>query len=494
MLLNRTLAQQPGEFHACKANIVLTWQHHSTEPYYGRYYNDNAWNVDDYVSACSSGAGAIVCDPDHVLSEKGRDDVASLISAISHGDAPYAKLFFPPCNGTGIQIALAVMNSMDASMSTPNDFVATLYQRWRMGKWGDKPVCDNGVLYYLSLSPRKDLIFVGDSLKDGLLSHSTTHAILANVEGDLANRRFDAACLKIVQYLGDSINGKPPVDYSMYRMFFIAGLLVVTAIGAFGTLLLKELCHKEYKSARSRLQELQRLQSQLQTGDQFNASSCPICLEDYSTNRVANQINLEDSAEDEPLLAQDQGTSTPLGGSPRTTSIPIVAFEVEGGPSRSQNYDRGSSPKPSRAISGTISQEEQVARKPLTLPCRHTFCEPCISSWMKGKEGQEIVPVCPVCRQPIGDIDGLHEPPQDDTVTPEELLARISALRSKYPNYIDDELASAVQDDIISGRPVRASVFQDLADREPGLSRAMRALSKAGSRGWSWASFWRRRS
>ena len=184
------------------------------------------------------------------------------------------------------------------------------------------------------------------------------------------------------------------------------------------------------------------------------------------------------------MLAQGPSAKADEADSPSAakSSSHIVAFEVDGPNQRKTGgsrawawpWSRGSLP-----AQGAQGNDSQVSRKPLTLPCMHTFCENCIASWMQGKEGQEIVPVCPVCRAPIKGEEPL-EGTNAQPASPEELIARLRTLRSRYPQYINDDLAVQVEDDIIAGRPVRASVYEHLEEQEPSLTRAIRALSQTG--------------
>ena len=66
----------------------------------------------------------------------------------------------------------------------------------------------------------------------------------------------------------------------------------------------------------------------------------------------------------------------------------------------------------------------KIVRKPLILPCKHTFCEPCITAWVE----QQKKTSCPVCRAPIDeDEEPAPPPPPRPPCTPAGYTAQDTA-------------------------------------------------------------------
>lgn len=381
-------------------------------------------------------------------------------------------LHIPGCQNSTVKVGVALMQSYDPDSA---NLASDLYDRWPLGPTVND-TCDLGILYFISLHPKAHNIFVGSSLQ-GILTEHIIHNILYLVENDVAHYAFYGHAIQKVFYsIYETFLGDPPQDQSpLHTILTVVGILAFIAvlIGA-GTLCTVRF-KQEFRTAKARLVDLQRLQSQLATGDHYNVTSCPICLEDYSSPSAANTA--PEASEDEPLLSssdhRSMEQSTPQQRKNSNGSSNMVAFEIEGD---------------AAAPAGTNTMASGTTRKPLTLPCKHTFCELCITSWM----GKKDVLVCPLCRSPFGGERLEEGRPSSGILSLEELLMRLDNLRQRYPSYIDDEMARLIRDDIEAGRRVRPVVFENLELREPGLGRAIRGLSDAGRRGWRWGWPWRR--
>jgi uncharacterized membrane protein YgcG len=97
-------------------------------------------------------------------------------------------------------------------------------------------------------------------------------------------------------------------------------------------------------------------------------------------------------------------------------------------------------------------------RQAVTLRCGHTFCEPCLHSWLEQQLGQ----TCPICRKPVKPTGDERDEPDSQPGTSEnrnyqphsseirvrypggmdmtqELIFRLLSLQRRYPTFVSDE-------------------------------------------------------
>lgn len=200
--------------------------------------------------------------------------------------------------------------------------------------------------------------------------------------------------------------------------------------------------------------------------------SCPICLEDFTVqppwrNSKAGDDGASSSAAPTSTAGLDEeaGPCASLlsaggGNSEAEFSRMTAAGQAAmrrlrqrrraaagdsagaGGAASGSGWAEGSGPSTSPAGGAAAGgQDGRRDRTPVTLGCGHTFCEPCIETWLdKGT-------TCPVCRKPISDGSGTESGDDhassvaarqrvaDDWLAT-DLAFRLAVLQQRYPAYI----------------------------------------------------------
>lgn len=119
----------------------------------------------------------------------------------------------------------------------------------------------------------------------------------------------------------------------------------------------------------------------------YVATSCPVCLEDFSTSGVPADTPATDTVGDSGTAPAGINEDTPLlhpQHSPQPAPVPS-APPMPGAPGSNTvatSHTPTSAAQVSTAAAAFCSPEADV-REPFMLPCGHTFCEPCITEWLK---------------------------------------------------------------------------------------------------------------
>ncbi|KAL4451793.1 hypothetical protein ABPG75_007455 [Micractinium tetrahymenae] len=461
------------------------------------------WTVDSFPSisdTASCGRPGVpktaVCDPDDLLSAKSKDYVDGVISAIAAGEAPY-KL--GPCadKQAGYQVAVAVMRSMAVPAgSTPAQaapaFAKQLHTRWGVGD----AACHNGVLLLLSVEDRQVYINTGAGAS-AALPDDRIQDIIRDMRPALKGQDYSAAVERGVVDIGLGLAGGKPKGEGI-DLFTLAFFGVFA--GVFGNAILKSVRKKrEYRQCRAMLAKLKREQENLRSHAWSCPQSCPICLEDFTVQppwRGGDRApSSKDKAGDEASsssaaagpsgssgLDAEAGPSTSLlHGREVTSEEEFARMSATGraavrrlhqrrrageaggssggggaGPSGSGNgWAEGAGPSTAAAGGGDGAADGRKERVPVTLGCGHTFCEPCIETWLdKGT-------TCPVCRKPISEGSGAESGGDEcpsaqranvrlaDDWLATDLAFRLGVLQMRYPTYITpvmvDEWTSEAQ-------------------------------------------------
>lgn len=274
---------------------------------------------------------------------------------------------------------------------------------------------------------------------------------------------------------------------------------------------------QRYRGALTKLEKLKRDQQAAARND-YRATSCPICLEDFDEVGGGGSGSSAAAAAAADDVVADSGPSAPLlpgggGAQAKTGSSAPLETNLKGagaGSSRAAGSSSSSSmPAP------------HTPRRPLGLPCGHAFCEPCITEWAQTKTN------CPICRKPI-DEDAQGAAPDDmrppcsaaaaastssssgrgpataytsgggvllgrqrftyrpqrrnlaDDVVRAELLYRLTSLQRRYPDYVHQSMVDAWMNDVQAGRPLDADAWRRFQLADPAVREQ---LQRAGSRG-----------
>ena len=431
-----------------------------------------------------------LCDPDGLLNSKEKDVTEGILTLIAEAAAPYPK---SPCssNGEGFQVAVAIMNRMDLAGSSPADtassFARSLHNSWGVGHG---PQCNDGALFLLSVQDRQMFISTGD-VSGERLSDQTCDLIFEQLKPLLRNSAYDEAVQKAVVLVGQSLAGVPvspgKSGTNYFEWMIIPGFFCFVVVFAVFNHRMMTTRNRDFKSCKSRLEEVKRLSEALQQANtqSYNPSTCPICFEEFAPTLPTEMTPLDKGKEipepSAPPLETDASDKEPLLGSSSPISSPTAAQST-------------------KHVVNNVNKINQPSKKPLILPCQHQFCETCIEAWVKQSKAS-----CPICRNPLNGRPEAPPPPPGSGARPgdpqyyhhhyhhphiawrrarhqEELVYRMQQLRQRYPTYVTESMARRARDDITEGRQVDPSVFTDLQLNDPATRKA---LESSGSRGSS---------
>jgi len=331
-----------------------------------------------------------VCDPDHLLSHESADVVEGLIKLINQGEDPYARAYCGSAGMVGYQVGVAVMQSFEPewhrdAARTAETFAKALHDRWGVGR----RECNNGVLLFISIDDRQIYISTGSGTLDRL-----TNTVLDNIINDvkplLRQTRYSDAVERAVADIGLSLAGKyvrPEEGGGSAGLLIPLIFFALVGVCIYFAVKVSRRQQADYNNCRAKLEKLKRDQERLQQGGSYNPTSCPVCLEDF----------------DVPVGDPNAATA----GSSESESSPLLGLRARmharqpGGASSSSSSSTG----PSSSSTGPAQPPPRL-RRPLVLPCRHTFCEPCITEWVNQNRSS-----CPVCRKPIDENDTTPSAP-----------------------------------------------------------------------------------
>lgn len=168
-------------------------------------------------------------------------------------------------------------------------FARKLHDGWGVGQ--DTSLGGTGVLIFLSVGDRVLYISRGGAL-DGVLKDSRIDEIINNAKPALKQAKYAEGLMGAIENTVFFINkGVPTWSERILELLEIRYLLTVVMLyGYFGGLWRFYKAKKEqraYAQAASQLTALDRAQAEALQG-QYQALSCPICLEDFKSSTVGS--------------------------------------------------------------------------------------------------------------------------------------------------------------------------------------------------------------
>ncbi|KAL3942638.1 MAG: hypothetical protein SGBAC_003210 [Bacillariaceae sp.] len=235
-----------------------------------------------------------IADPDQLLSEQSLQDLSDRIDEVTN------QVEVP------IQIAVAVASKMhipkeeDAFYEDDRDrlmdeeqvaeaFARGLHDRWGVGT--DSESGGTGVLIFLSVDDRVVYISRGSSF-DVLLRDSRIESIVHDVRPSLRQAQYADGLTLAVELIGDYIRkGEPDWKEKIWDYIKIEYLIAsgygLAIFGSMRQARRRREAQRVYAEAASQLSAIDRSQAEALQG-QFNATSCPICLEDFKSNETGS--------------------------------------------------------------------------------------------------------------------------------------------------------------------------------------------------------------
>jgi len=252
------------------------------------------WKVEDFPKP---NFGRIA-DPDHILSESSLNELSDRMDQIT----------LDVTDELPIQIAVAVASKIH--IAKPNNFyeedqdaedggideavAAEEFARGLHDRWGVGIDCESGgtgVLIFLSVDDRVVYISRGSSF-DVLLRDARIDSIIQDLRPSLKQAKYGEGLSLAVDLIGTFIQkGEPKwneliwdylkIEYSALLFYLLAVLHSMRQARN------RREAQKVYAEAASQLSAIDQAQAEALQG-QYQANSCPICLEDFVSDKVGS--------------------------------------------------------------------------------------------------------------------------------------------------------------------------------------------------------------
>jgi len=214
-----------------------------------------------------------VCDPDHIISTSKADELEATLGHIS-------QIPQDSCAQGGYQMAIALMKKMDEGIGATRDvavrakmFAQHLHDKWGVGQKG----CNNGILLLLSRDDRRIFISTGRQSREKL-SDKRLDKMVDDAKVLLRGENYGAAVQQVANDIALVLEGQELPDRSSSAGLWILGL-VFLAFCYQGWKSHKDAA--QYKRCTRLLEGLEKAKAQALAAN-FQATSCPICLEDFA--------------------------------------------------------------------------------------------------------------------------------------------------------------------------------------------------------------------
>ncbi|CAJ1934531.1 unnamed protein product [Cylindrotheca closterium] len=247
------------------------------------------WKVDEFPKPDFG----LIADPDKLLSEQSLQEIADRIDEITD------KVEVP------VQIAVAVASKMHLpnnfyqddqdngnnpdEEAAAEEFARGLHDRWGVGIDGESG--GTGVLIFLSVDDRVMYISRGSSF-DTLLRNSRIDSIIKDLRPSMRQAKYGEGLVLAVELIGTYIQKGEPKwdelvwDYLRIEYFLLSGY-ALAILGSMRAARRRREAQRVYAEAASQLTAIDRAQAEALQG-QFNATSCPICLEDFASDTTGS--------------------------------------------------------------------------------------------------------------------------------------------------------------------------------------------------------------
>ncbi|KAI0561226.1 Modulator of levamisole receptor-1 [Gracilaria domingensis] len=252
--------------------------------------------------ACGRAKASAVCDPDGYLSPASADTVDGIINFIHEGSHGFLKNLECNSGPAGAEVAVAVVSNLHFGFGSKEDrafqLAKDLHDRWGVGD----AVCQNGVVLVLAIRDRAVGMSTGAGVK-GVLKDNMVPAIIGVMKNDLREKQYGTALEKGVTAVGNIVSGgKPPSDNSGIGFLVVFGFfLSCCGLGA----CFDRRKRRRYARCKQVLHKIDE-QRMAANSNSYVATSCPICLEDFSR---ASQEG-ESAAGETSKLSEDSAVAT----------------------------------------------------------------------------------------------------------------------------------------------------------------------------------------
>lgn len=238
----------------------------------------SGWAIENYPnptknpSACGMKYASSICDPDHLLTEKTKNDLFDMIESIKN-DVENKN-----CPDGKWEVAVGLADSVDANFigsqggkeSAIKALAKGLHDKWGVGD----ARCQTGIVLFLSKAQRYMYFSTGAGAKSVLKNHYIDQ-IIDRMKDKLRGRDFDGAVIQSMEDVTRVLKEGYVVDNTFEYICY--GLL-----GTFTLLYMYSSYRKKqkYNEAKRRLTEMQKAEAQ-RLEENFDIESCMVCFEEF---------------------------------------------------------------------------------------------------------------------------------------------------------------------------------------------------------------------
>ena len=281
-------------------------------------------------------------------------------------------------------------NDIDVSSK---EFAITLHNKWGVGS----RELQNGILIFLSKLDRSIYISIGKGTEK-FFSDVVIDYLINVMKPRLRKEEYGVALQELLIEIDMILSGKrsnTEIELAMKRersstdTGILVFILIFLSIWAYA-FIVNYYQVKRLERGKAALERVMREVPDIDdepsenttTQKMFRSKSCPICLEDFSTNNTEVTVEVEDESkeidEEKDNLIYDR---------------------------KSEEFSRDETKVPSPLNEDSASNASTIQRedRPVALRCGHIFCYKCLKSLVQGDNHK-----CPICRLPIDDRDGSH--------------------------------------------------------------------------------------
>ena len=244
-------------------------------------------------------------------------------------------------------------------------FATTLHDTWGVGY--STPAGGTGILIFLSINDRVMYISRGGAIAP-ILTDSRTDRIIETVKPALREAQYGPALEQVIALLSNYLEQGRPQGWEYWRDEVLLpygtpfGMALVFGTVAWIAMKRERDQQRAYAAVSSQLSQLDRAQAQALQG-QYQATSCPICLEDFVTIETmicqpVTSLSPSNETQEEVLDVMGSGT-----GSETTTTPCSTRTQME------------------KRLVGADGQPLKLLR------CGHVFDESCWAEWVSSGTG-----------------------------------------------------------------------------------------------------------
>lgn len=332
---------------------------------------------------------SVVCDPDRLLSQSDADTLDGLANFVESGTHGFKKMLTCPSKSSagpvGVQVAVAIFYSMATNGISDKEkrayqFAKDLHDRWGVGDVD----CQNGVVIVVAVKDRAMGFSIGAGAKH-IFKQEMLPGVMGVMKPKLRNEEYGQALVVGVTAVGNIVSGAEPPKLEPTLGFseILGGLQMVAFLSLMGCFACAGRRKRgRYQRCKQLLEKMDRERQQA-SRNEYIATSCPICLEDFPA--VKQNATSTGTASGSSAVADSVAVNVADGGTEPVRTVRAGLLQTAAGRAG--------------VSTGADSGEDTVR----TLPCGHKFHEKCVVTWFSGT--RESNRQCPICRQSIHEGD-----------------------------------------------------------------------------------------